>query len=106
MDFFRPKPEKQYSIAYYGSNKIPFKFEYLPRKDTHTLDDLNNKWEVNTNFITIKTLSIIDFKKDDTFTIDAKKYRIETVYTEDEDLDINSPEFKSQRTYKVLYAQY
>ena len=106
MDFFRRKPVNQYYTGRHGVNLDTFKYENVTRKEINQVATLSDKWNVNSNLLFIKTLANINFKKDDAITLDNKKYIIDSVYTEDEDMDINSPLFKSQRSYKYIALRY
>ena len=101
LEFFKLEPQRQYNTGYILPDRTPFDYQLINRKETAILT-FSNKWEIPTNSILVKTISTYLFKSKEFVVIDSKRYMIQAIYTDDLEQDLNSPEFKSKRTYTYL----
>lgn len=105
LEFFKLEPQREFNTAYIMPDRTAFQYQALSRKDIAELNFSIN-WEVGTDTIVIKTSSRLTFKKTMNILIHAKQYIVESIYTEDLEQDLNSPDFKSKRTYSYIALRY
>ena len=106
LDFFKREPQKQYNTAYIMPDRLPFDYEAVSRQDRSNLTFSTN-WEINTDTILIKTLNTdYTFKKNEQILVHTKPYMVDAIYTDDEDVDLNSEMFQSTRTYTYISLRY
>lgn len=105
LEFFNKEPQKQFNTAYLMPNREPFTYEAVTRQDKTNLT-FSEDWDSNTDTILLKTLSTLEFKKNDTVIVKTKPYLIDGLYTEDNEEDLNSPMFETKRTYTYISLRY
>lgn len=101
LNFFKQESQKQYNKGYLLPTRDEFEYENTSRADRNTLS-FSEHWTIQTDSHIIKTTSDICFAKGNLIMIKDKKYRVDNVYTEDNDNDINSPWFNDKRTYQFI----
>ena len=101
LEFFKLEPQKEFNKAYLMPDRTQFSYQMLSRKDISLLTFSAN-WEVGTDTLVIKTASPLTFKKSMGVLLNSKQYIIDSIYTEDLEQDLNSPDFKSKRTYSYI----